>query len=420
MTAVARRCRALLAGVAWFAAALPASQAASAAVEPPLADSRCPAGALVDDAFRDAALTALRRLVVTAPGQAADGAVRAHHTAGHLDGQGHAWQQVSAYSANLALVGALRVSPALLPVVEGWLRWQARHIAGDGATRGVVTDRWVRADTLEQSSCPPGLDARLCGHVDAFDSTAASTLLMADAFLRHGGGTTLLREPSMRAALEAAAAALRELTTAEGLTWALPGHRVAYTMDAVEVVAGWRAWSRVQRQAYAEPASAEVTLGLAARAQAAIDTRLWDRTRGQWRVSAEASPADTKRWYPDTMAQAWPLLWGHEPATRARDLAAWRRAIAPWQRAPVHWAERSADPDGFSWPAVAVAAHCSGDTAAAQRWVGHARLRWMRPAGPFAWPFTVGDLLWLLWLAEPQAAAPAAASPTPLSVPPVA
>ncbi len=379
---------------------------------PPLADSRCAAASLVDAEFRDAALRSLRRWVVSAPGQPADGALRTHHSAGHVDAQGKAWHQVSAYAVNLGLIGALSVSAELLPVVERWLGWQARHMSPSGAQRGVVLDHWQREDTLEESTCPPGLEARLCRHVDAFDSTAASTLLMADAYLRHGGGVAVLREPAMRAALEASASMLRELTTSDGLTLALPGHRVAYTMDAVEVVAGWRAWSRLQAQAYAEPAAAALSLAQAQHAQAALDTRLWDAARGSWRVSAGAGAAERKRWYPDTVAQAWPLLWGHEPATRLRDAGAWQQAIAAWQRPAVHWADHLADPAGFPWPAAAVAAHCIGDPGAARRWVARARQRWMNPQDPFAWPFQVGDLLWLFWLAEPvpRPAVPAAES----------
>ena len=389
---------------------------AAHANEPPLAGSRCASAALVEPKFRDAALTALEQLMVRAPGHRADGAVRSHHSAGHVDSQGHGWHQVSAYQANLGLIGALNVSPQLLPTVADWLRWQARHIAPVGELRGVVLDHWVRADSLEESTCPPGMAAALCRQVDAYDSTAASTLLMADAYLRHGGERQMLREPAVRQALEAAAATLRALTTAEGLTLAKPGYPVAYTMDAVEVLAGWRAWARLQRDAFAEPQSAVNTFKLAERGHANVQTRLWDEARGLWRVGLGADAAHGARWYPDTMAQAWPLLWDEDADSLARSGQAWRRAIARWQ-GTTHWARQTADPEGFWWPAAAVAAHCTGDAAAARTWVERARARWLDPAAPFAWPFQVGDLLWLLWLAEPQMTSPGAVANAP-SLPP--
>lgn len=378
-----------------------AAACAGAAAAPPLVGSPCAPVSLVDAAFRDAALAQLGRLVVNAPGLPAHGAVRSHHSAGHVDPHGKAWHQVSAYQVNLGLIGALHGSRQSLPLVADWLQWQMRHIAPEGGVRGVVLDHWVREGDLVESTCPPGMVKSLCAHVDAYDSTAASTLLMADAYLRHGGDVMLLRQPPMRRALEAAASALRELAVDEGLTLAKPSYRIVYTMDVVEVAAGWRAWARVQRDAYAEPQSALNSLATAQLGEARLRARLWDGRAGAWRVGLDASPLQPGRWYPDTVAQSWPLLWGTEPDGAERARATWRRAVAPWQ-GQRHWARTTVDPDGFWWPAAAVAAACTGDLPAARAWVARARAHWLNPAEPFAWPFQVGDLLWLLWLAEPQ------------------
>ena len=66
-----------------------------------------------------------------------------------------------------------------------------------------------------------------------------------------------------------------------------------------------------------------------------------------------------------------------------------------------------------------MAALCTGDEPAARTWVARARQRWLDPRDPFAWPFQVSDLLWLLWLADPVAAQPPsvamAAPPAPLN-----
>ena len=114
----------------------------------------------------------------------------------------------------------------------------------------------------------------------------------------------------------------------------------------------------------------------------------------------------------DVMAQAWPLLWSlpEDRLTRERGRQAWQRVSARWPE----WPRRNVDPAGFWWPAAAVAAHCSGDGRAAAEWVARARTAWLRPDTPFAWPFQVSDLLWLLWLAEPGP--PQAPLPEPLDV----
>ena len=420
----APRCAALL-GLLGLVALLGCAVVRAATLPPsapPLTGSPCAPGALVDATFRDAALAALGRLAVQAPGRSAHGAVRSHHSAGHVDAQGRGWHQISAYQVNLGLVGALRVSPKALPLAANWLRWLAGHIAPGGASRGVVLDHWVRADDFAESTCPPGMAPAQCGAVDAYDSTAATTLLLAEAYLARGGDVMLVRDPAMRQALEAAATTLNALGGPDGLTIAKPDHAVVYTMDIVEVVAGWRAWARLQRDAYAQPASAVNSDGLADRAEASLHQRLWQASANAWQVSLGAGAPQPRHWYPDTVAQAWPLLWGVGGVAPDRARATWRAAIAPWQRGPAtsllvpattavappaaapHWARSTADPAGFWWPAVAVAAACTGDDESARVWVARARARWLDPKTPFAWPFQVGDLLWLLWLADPQPA----------------
>lgn len=390
-------------GVAALGAA--AALAAAPLAAAPLLESRCsarPAGtALVDAPFRDAALQALQRLAVRAPGRPAHGAVRNHLGAGHVDSQGQAWHQVSAYAVNLGLLGALAVSPDVLPLVADWLQWQSGQVATSGPHAGVVADHWVRVRDLELALCPPGMAAERCGDVDAVDSTAASTLLVADAYLRHGGSAALLRDPVVRALLESAAAAMTSLTGSDGLTLAKRNHAVVYTMDTVEVVAGWRAWARLQRQAYAQPQSAVNTEAMATLAENSLHNRLWDAQAGAWRVHLGAPALQRHRWYPDTMAQAWPLLWGSDTGVPERAAQAWRLAQQHWRNP--HWSQRNPDPAGFWWPAAAVAAQCTGDEASARAWVARARQRWLDPRNPFPWPFQISDLLWLLWMAEPQA-----------------
>ena len=411
---------------AWILVIVMASTkpALAAAIAAPL-DSHCPTGRLVDDRFRDGALAALDQLLVRMPGRDAHGAVRVHDSAGHVESNGRAWHLVSAYAANLGLLGALRVAPKLLPAVADWLRWQARHMALTGATRGVVLDHWVRQGDFLVSTCPPGLAPRLCDHVDAFDSTAASLLLLAQAFALYGGDKALLQERDVRLSLEAAAAALADLGRPDGLTWAKPDHRVAYLMDAVEVAAGWRAWAWLQRETYASgrgtaagDAGADAAMA-AKRLDIAIQERLWDRGAGFWRVSADAPTLQFSIWYPDTVAQAWPLLWsgGVDGAAFERARSAWRGVARHWQ-GHADWSSRNVDPDGFWWPAIAVAAFCVGDDVSARAWVARARALWLLPASPFAWPFQVGDLLWLLWLADPKPASAATLS-TPRFPPPL-
>lgn len=390
-------------------------QAQTPADAPPI-DSACPTANLVDPAFRDAALLTMRQLVVRAPGRSSHGAVRRSLGAAHVDRRGRTWHHVAAYEGNLGLMGALRVDPTLRIEAADWLRWQAAHLPLGGPDKGQLFDHWVLANGAQESQCPVDLPTAKCRQIDAVDSTLASFFLMAQAYLRHGGDAALLREPDLRNAFDVAAQSLAALQRNEGLSWAKPDHAVAYLMDAVEVAAGWRALAELQERVWADGAAAAVSRHLAQRTQDAVERSLWDDPAGLWRVSLQAPPTRLPRWYPDTMAQAWPLLWsppGRSPLAGERARAAWQRAAAAWRGPERAWTARNVDPAGFWWPAAAVAAHCVGDHAAASDWLARARRAWMAAPPPFAWPFQVSDLLWLLWLAEPGP--PQAPMPAPLS-----
>jgi hypothetical protein len=378
-------------------AAAPTPAAASASASTP---ASCERGGLVDADFRDAALSVLSRLAVHAPGLAAHGAIRSNLAPGHIGPDGAPWHFVSAYQVNLALSEALRVAPHQAPVAAAWLRWQARHTTATGPGQAIVFDHWVRGSDLHVSSCPAGRLPAACPDVDAHDSTAASLLLMADAYLAASGDAALLRESAMRSALEGAAAAVTALTGVQGLTSAKPGFLVDYLMDAAEVAAGWRAWARVQQAAYADAAGAAASLAAAVRTEEAMRMHLWHAPSRAWRVSLQAGAPDFSVWYADTVAQAWPLLWGVAGPSPPDAANAWRHASRRWQGA-ADWSRRDVDPDGFSWPSAAVAARCVGDARPARTWVARARGTWLQPARPFAWPFQVGDLRWLFWLSDP-------------------
>lgn len=379
-------------------------------------ESLCPAGSLVDAAFRDAAILEMRKLVVRAPGQTSNGAVRRNLGVAHVDSQGRKWHHVAAYEGNLGMLGALRVDPTLRTDAAEWLRWQVRHLPVRGADQGLLFDRWVLIDGSAESTCLPDLGAEHCRQIDATDSTIASLFLLAQAYVQHGGDAALLREPAVKLALEKAAETLVNLQQPNGLTWAKRDHAVGYLMDGVEVAAGWRAYAAIQESVWGLPAAAESSRTRARNLYGGVGQLLWDSPRNLWKVSQLAGPTDVSRWYPDTMAQAWPLLWSSTSQQNSfnQSRAAWQRAAAQWRTNNNAWQTRNVDPAGFWWPAAAVAAYCIGDVPAAVDWVARARAAWLKPDAPFAWPFQVSDLLWLLWLAEPgppQAPLPAPTVP---------
>ena len=129
-----------------------------------------------------------------------------------------------AHFAALALLAAHErgPNPGDLRRAERWLAWCAKHQAPDGYWTDFEGTAAAYRDT---------------GKVDAWDSSAALFLRVAEGARRAGGTVT----PDTLAAAQRALACLEKVTDADGLTWAKPDYRMKYLMDNVEVVAGLQA-----------------------------------------------------------------------------------------------------------------------------------------------------------------------------------
>ena len=131
-----------------------------------------------------------------------------------------------AHFAALALLAghAGAPNPDDLARVGRWLEWCVRHQAPDGYWNDYEGTSAAYRDTAK---------------VDAWDSSAALFLLVAERYRRAGGRVT----PALTAAARGALACLERVSDTDGLTWAKPDYRVKFLMDNVEVCAGLRAAS---------------------------------------------------------------------------------------------------------------------------------------------------------------------------------
>jgi hypothetical protein len=166
---------------------------------------------------------------------------------------------IAPYFANFAALALLAghahaQNPEDLARVERWLAWCAAHQTAEGY--------WTDFEGV----CAAYRDT---GKVDAWDSSAALFLLVAERYRRAGGTLT----PEALAAAQRAFDCLTFVTDSDGLTWAKPDYRMKYLMDNVEVRAGLRAAATLFDATGAAPAARQ------AREQA---DRLTRRITGFW------------------------------------------------------------------------------------------------------------------------------------------
>ncbi len=134
---------------------------------------------------------------------------------------------VAPYFASHAALALLagherKKNPADLAAVGRWLDWCAKNQAADGY--------W---NDFEGTLA----GYKNNGKVDAWDSSAATFLLVAGRY-RHAGGKAT---PTVVAAAKRALRCIGTVADRDGLTWATPTHKVKYLMDNIEVYAGLRA-----------------------------------------------------------------------------------------------------------------------------------------------------------------------------------
>lgn len=335
------------------------------------------------------------------------GAVRAHHTPGYTAPDGKRYFHVMPYDANLGLWGLLRAPvPGNTVVAQRWITWYLRHLNMRGTPPGVVYDHWYLADGSGETTCPPGIRSAECDFDDASDSAAATFLGLVWAYYQadRGGSARFLTAPGTKEKLETVAGVMLALQQDDGLDWAKASYRAKYLMDNSEVYWGLHSMAQLEASLYRDGAAAARYGAAAAKVRDGIMNSLYDPATRLFRIAKfedgkYAAPTLSK-WYPDTVAQVWPQLFG----VIAPDSPLARTAMAALNEnwgggAHPDWTNAVVDPGGFLWPSIGYAALQSGDRTRAARHLQFVRDRKF-PRGPddtgFAFPFSVADGGWLL------------------------
>jgi hypothetical protein len=199
-------------------------------------------------------------------------------------------------------------NPDDLARVGRWLGWCAIHQSAEGCWTDFEGTGAAVADT---------------GTVDAWDSSAALFLLVAERYRRAGGQD----KPGTLTAARRAFECLARLTDADGLTWAKPDYRVKFLMDNIEVLAGWRAAAELF-DASTSPAEAKQAKSHADRLAAALPG-FWQPEKSRFAHARLASGAfadgDEAKAYPHGLAQLYGIAFvaPHE--------AAWKKASKEFQ-----------------------------------------------------------------------------------------
>lgn len=272
---------------------------------------------------------------------------------------------INPYFANLAATALLH-DPAHLPVVQRWMDWYLDHLNPDGT----IDDHRVHPDGHEDP----------LGQYDSGDSYAATLLSLVRAYLDAGGDLAWVER--RRADLDRVAAVMTNLTDDDGLTWAKARYPLKLLMDNSEVYRGWSDWSMVLGQLgdwdaahLAHRRAVDVQKGIAR----------FGRNNGlhAWAVAPLGirRGSDPRRFYPDGVAQFFPLAFGMTDDPGGYD--AFYRAHSDWTRL---------EKDQFPWMMAAYAAVRAGDLDSARQAVATAAERF----ADFKYPWYIAESAWVI------------------------
>jgi hypothetical protein len=331
------------------------------------------------------------------------GGLKAAGDAAAIGPNGKPYYCITPYYANLAVGALLQTgAPHSGTVASLWIHWYFAHLDPNSAPDGVPADEFCRSDGTGETNCVKPGDPQLCRHNDATDSAAATFFSVLQAAHQAGVPAASFAAPDRRHQIQTLADVVLKLQQADGLCWAKADYRVKYLEDNSEVFAGLRDLATLELDLFNDPVQAAVYRQAAERVRTGILKELYDSKARLFLIGkfedGSRPPTSLDKWYPDTQAQMWPLLFGvvavDAPAAKAVVSALdhhWNGVAKPaWESQP------GQVNDGSLEAADAYALLLAGHSPQARTFVAAAKKTKFRDSDGLIEPFNVADAGW--WL----------------------
>lgn len=281
------------------------------------------------------------------------------------------------YFANLA---AMALVPTRPDDVKTYLEWYLAHLNRPDrfGLPGTVYDYTVDRGGLEQPT----------GRYDSADSYAATFLTLLRAYVDATGDREFVTANINDIAL--VAAVIPRLQDADGLVWATASRREKYLMDNAENYRGLNDYAEVLTGVGATGAAAAAR-DAARRIASGVESRLWDAKRGNYdwgiytfwigghRLGELSRKSSWKSWYPDTVAQLFPVIAGLLQPSDPRAVSLYEN-LNTWHPGWVDQAKRDPHP----WSVLGYAAAVMGDKERALAFARATSVAYLDNDGPYS------------------------------------
>lgn len=338
------------------------------------------------------------------------GGLKIHPGVAATSADGKQYCRVSPYVANLGVLGMLRTkAPGCVNIADQWIHWYFAHLNPQSAPDGVPYEHFYLADGSGETTCVKPGDHFLCHYNDATDSAAATFFSVLWAAHEAGIARTALNAGGRKKLVEALADVLLKLQQADGLCWAKGDYRVKYLEDNCEVFAGLRDLANLEHDVFNDPEHSTFYRKAAVRVQQGILKELYEPKTELYLIAKSEDnnrpAADLDKWFPDTQAQLWPILFGVVEPTDPKSLAVLSAVNAHWSGGTKpDWAANPGQiNNGWVEAGNAYAALLAGDTKRVRTYLEAVKqLKFPKAAegSGFEWPFSINDAGWLLQITD--------------------
>ncbi|HCW50712.1 MAG TPA: hypothetical protein DGR79_01395 [Clostridiales bacterium] len=281
------------------------------------------------------------------------------------------------YFANIAALALVERRPG---DVKAYMEWYLAHLNRPDrwGLHGTVYDYRVTADGREVPT----------GTYDSADSYAATFLALLRVYLDHTGDRGFVMEHLPE--IELVASVITGLQDSDGLVWATPARVEKYLMDNCENFRGLVDYAAVLSSVGREP-EARAVREAAGRILAGVQGRLWNPKRGNYdwaiytlrlgglRIGEVSRKSSWSRWYPDSVAQVFPVISGVLEPGDPRAAALYQN-LNEWHPG---WVHQTKD-DPHPWSVLGYAAALMGDHERAFTFVRSTAHAYMAREGPFS------------------------------------
>jgi hypothetical protein len=232
---------------------------------------------------------------------------------------------------------------------------------------------------------------------DSTDSYASSFLSLATAAWSTADAGLRSLISSNRPTLDLIAGVLtnpKSLDTSDGLTWAYPGYPYKFMSDNCEGYRGLSDYANLLQAAFADSAAAADWDTAATNMRNGL-LSFWNASTNTWAVNKSSSgafgQANVSNWYPDAVAQIYPVVFGVVAPTDSQAV----NAYASLNNAFPNWDTFQFN-DSFPWAIVGDAATLMGDSTRASQYRISVENKYVNVTPQFPYPWYDAEDGWFM------------------------